>query len=340
MSHTADKILLTGGAGFIGSHLAEALLQRGSQLTIVDNLDPFYPPHWKRANLAAIRAAGEFSFQQADICELSRLRAIFKSARPQIVIHLAARAGVRPSIADPVAYQHTNVYGTSNVLELCREFGVQRLIFASSSSVYGAAGRIPLSEDHVCLRPLSPYAATKLAGERLCYGCSHLQSIPIVALRLFTVYGPRQRPDLAIHKFTSLIEAGQPVPVFGDGSAARDYTWVEDTVAGILAAIRVPMPVSGTPYAVYNLGNSIPVSLATLLSKLEEITGREANRKMFPQQPGDAAFTWADISKSRRELNFRPATSLAEGLNKFVAWFRSPDGRRAQAIARAASGGA
>jgi UDP-glucuronate 4-epimerase len=335
---TANKILLTGGAGFIGSHLAESLLRLGAQLTIVDNLEPFYSPQWKRANLACIRAAGEFTFRETDICDLRRLRSAFESSRPRIVIHLAARAGVRPSIEDPIAYERTNVNGTMNVLELCREFRVHRLIFGSSSSVYGATTNTPFSESQIELRPISPYAATKLAGELLCSTYADLHSLPVVSLRLFTAYGPRQRPDLAIHKFTALIEAGLPVPVFGDGSTGRDYTWVEDIVAGIRAAVRVPLPPIGAPYSVYNLGNSHPVPLTDLISLLEEATGREAKREFLPPQPGDVPLTWADISKSRRELDFRPSISLEDGLKTFVEWYRASPGRRAQTLSRAVSG--
>ena len=339
MTLAARKILITGGAGFIGSYVAEAALRLGSQLTIVDNLDPFYPANWKRANLADICTVGEFSFHETDICDLPRLRAAFKSARPEVVIHLAARAGVRPSIADPVAYRRTNVSGTANVLDLCREFRVQRLLFASSSSVYGASAQVPFSEDQIDLHPISPYASTKLAAERLCRDFAERSALPVVALRLFTVYGPRQRPDLAIHKFTAHIEANQPVPVFGDGSTGRDYTWVEDTVAGILAAVNAPMPCSGAPFSIYNLGNSNPVKLSELIAQLEQIIGRKAIRNTLPPQPGDVPLTWASISKSQRELNYRPSTSLREGLAKFVAWYRSTSDLRAHTFSRAAAGG-
>jgi UDP-glucuronate 4-epimerase len=351
------RVLLTGGAGFIGSHLAEALLKSGAQLTIVDNLDPFYSPEWKRGNLATIAEAGRFDFHQTDICDLPRLREAFQKSQPEIVIHLAARAGVRPSIANPVAYEQTNVGGTLNVLELCREFRVERMIFGSSSSVYGATSRAPFSEDEVELRPLSPYAATKLSGELHCATFAQVHGLPVIALRLFTVYGPRQRPDLAIHKFTALLESGQPVPIFGDGSTGRDYTWVGDVVAGILAAVRKnlgeELPRKNTrrntkdtskgsaknrgehlisragsaseasaPYRVYNLGNSNPVRLSELVEKLEAATGRKARRQFLPMQPGDLDLTWANISRAQRELRYHPAMPFTEGLERFVRWHR------------------
>jgi len=234
-SHS-QRILLTGGAGFIGSNLAEALLGRGANLTIVDNLDSFYPPTWKKDNLEAIQKAGAFEFFETDICE-AKLADVFARVRPEIVIHLAARAGVRPSIEQPVLYEQVNIGGTVKLLDLCRAYRVKKFVFGSSSSVYGATSKAPFSEDQVELRPISPYAATKLAGEMLCYTYAHLFALPVICLRFFTVYGPRQRPDLAIHKFTALMEAGKPVPIFGDGSTGRDYTFVDDIVAGILCAV-------------------------------------------------------------------------------------------------------
>lgn len=338
MLESGKRILLTGGAGFIGSHVAETLLKSGAQLSIVDNLDPFYPPEWKRGNLAAIAEVGRFDFHQTDICDPARLREAFQKSHPEIVIHLAARAGVRPSIANPLAYEQTNVGGTLNVLELCREFRVERLIFGSSSSVYGATSRVPFCEDEVALRPLSPYAATKLSGELHCATFAQIHGLPVIALRLFTVYGPRQRPDLAIHKFTALIESGQSIPIFGDGSTGRDYTWVSDVVSGILAALmtaRVGIRPEGftseegsgkearAPYRVYNLGNSRPVKLSELIEELEAATGRKAQRQFLPLQPGDLNLTWANISRAQRELVYRPSMPFTEGLRRFVAWYRS-----------------
>jgi UDP-glucuronate 4-epimerase len=321
-------ILLTGGAGFIGSHVAEALVRRGFALTIVDNLDAFYPPAWKLKNLEEIRRAGAFDFVEQDICELESLREVFGRVRPEIVIHLAARAGVRPSIEQPLAYERINVAGTLNLLELCRQMGVSKFVFGSSSSVYGAASRTPFSEDQAGLRPISPYAATKLAGELLCSTYAHLFGFAVVCLRFFTVYGPRQRPDLAIHKFTALLEKGQPLPVFGDGCSGRDYTYIDDILAGVLAALDYEPP-AGTRFEIFNLGNSHPVKLNELIGLLERVTGRKAVLDLLPAQPGDVPLTWPDIGKAQRLLGYQPATRIEEGLKRFLAWYREAEpGRR------------
>jgi UDP-glucuronate 4-epimerase len=326
MSEHTGKVLLTGGAGFIGSHLAEELLRRGAQLTIVDNLDNFYSQKWKRTNLEDIRRTGNFDFVEQDICDTAGMREAVAAARPDALIHLAARAGVRPSIEQPRLYERVNIAGTVNLLEICRELGVSQFIFGSSSSVYGASGRSPFSEDQVELRPISPYAATKLAGEMMCYIYSHLYGLRTMCLRFFTVYGPRQRPDLAIHKFLALLEAGKPIPFFGDGSSGRDYTYVDDIVAGVIAALayRHP-PTGGVPFEILNLGNSHPVRLSELVCKLEQITGRQAVLHKQPIQPGDVPLTWADIGKAGRLLGYQPATPLDEGLKKFIAWYRKAD---------------
>src|ERR1700693_5582604 len=229
--------MLAGGADFIGSHVAEALLRSQVQLSIVDSLDEFYSPAWKKANLESIRNIGPFDFFEQDICAMDRLRETVASVRPDAIVHLAARAGVRPSIEQPRLYEQVNVAGTMNLLEHCREFQVSRLIFGSSSSVYGESSRAPFSEEQSDLRPISPYAATKLAGELFCYTFAHLYKLPVMALRFFTVYGPRQRPDLAIHKFVARMEAGKSLPIFGDGETGRDYTYVDDIVAGVLGAL-------------------------------------------------------------------------------------------------------
>lgn len=331
MSTNPERVLLTGGAGFIGSHLAEALLRRGAELTIVDNLDEFYSPAWKKANLEEIRQVGNFEFSALDICEAEQLRPIVARTKPDTLIHLAARAGVRPSIEQPRLYEHVNVAGTVNLLELSREFRIGKFIFGSSSSVYGATSRAPFSEDQIELRPISPYAATKLACELLCYTYAHLFALPVICLRFFTVYGPRQRPDLAIHKFTALIEAGKAVPIFGDGSTGRDYTFVRDIVAGILAALDyAPGAAGGVPFEVFNLGNSHPIKLTELVELLEKVTGRKALRVQKPLQAGDVPLTWADITKAGHQLGYQPKTRLEEGLKQFVAWYRAADpGRRA-----------
>jgi UDP-glucuronate 4-epimerase len=318
------RILLTGGAGFIGSHVAEALLRRGAVLSIVDNLDHFYPPAWKKGNLDEIRRAGRFEFFERDICEMEMMRKTLAAGRPDIIIHLAARAGVRPSIEQPRLYEHVNVAGTVNLLELCREFRVKKFIFGSSSSVYGRSSRAPFSEEQPELHPISPYAATKLAGELFCYTFAHLYELPVICLRFFTVFGPRQRPDLAIHKFVARIERGEPLPIFGDGGTGRDYTYVDDIVAGVLAAIDyMPRPVDGAPFEVFNLGNSHPVKLKELLDLIEKVTGKKGIREHKEQQPGDVPLTWASISKAEKLLGYRPQTMLEDGLRKFVAWYRA-----------------
>jgi UDP-glucuronate 4-epimerase len=329
LSGNAKRILLTGGAGFIGSHLAEALLRRDAQLNIVDNLDEFYSPTWKKANLESIRKTGPFEFFDQDICAMERMREVFARVRPEAVVHLAARAGVRPSIEQPRLYEQVNVAGTVNLLELCREFQVSRLIFGSSSSVYGATSRAPFSEEQTDLRPISPYAATKLSGEMFCYTYSHLYKLPVVALRFFTVYGPRQRPDLAIHKFVARMEAGKPIPIFGDGKTGRDYTYVDDIVAGVLGALDCNFSsANGAPFEICNLGNSSPVKLSELVHLLECATGKKANIQREGLQQGDVPLTWADISKAGKLFGYQPRTTLEEGLRKFVAWYRSSDPRQ------------
>ncbi len=328
MNSKFNRILLTGGAGFIGSHVAEALLRRGAQLTIVDNLDSFYAPAWKRANLEDVRRAGAFEFHEVDMTEPEAMRAVFERSKPDGIVHLAARAGVRPSIEQPRLYECVNVAATVNLLELSREFGVKNFVFGSSSSVYGATSHAPFREDHVELRPISPYAATKLAAEMIGFTYAHLHALPFIALRFFTVYGPRQRPDLAIHKFTALMEAGKPVPVFGDGSTGRDYTYVDDIVAGVLAAMDYAPPAGRAPFEVFNLGNSSPVKLNELIAALERATGKKAIREQKPLQPGDVPLTWADVSKAGRLLGYAPLTPLEKGLAKFVAWYRGADPNR------------
>ncbi len=323
-SEQRPRVLLTGGAGFIGSHVAEGLLQRGHPLVIVDNLDDFYSPAWKRANLEEVHRVGDFEFLQADICDREPLRQVMARFQPEVTVHLAARAGVRPSIEQPELYERVNVAGTLNLLELCRSFRVPKFIFGSSSSVYGAASRVPFSEDQSDLRPISPYAATKLAGELLTYTYAHLFGLRVVCLRFFTVYGPRQRPDLAIHKFTALIESRKPIPIFGDGTSARDYTYVDDIVAGVLAAVDFnPSATGGAAFEIFNLGNSHPCKLADLVALLERVLGRKAMADQNPLQPGDVPITWADVSKSVRLLGYRPSTPLEEGLRRFVAWYRA-----------------
>jgi UDP-glucuronate 4-epimerase len=322
VSGEAQRVLLTGGAGFIGSHVAEALLRRGARLTVVDNLDSFYTPSWKEANLREVRQLGEYEFAKVDICDIEPLRELLVRVQPAAIIHLAALAGVRPSIERPRLYERVNVGGTTNLLELSREVGVRKFVFGSSSSIYGATSCVPFSENHVEMRPISPYAATKLAGELICYTYAHLYGLPVVSLRFFTVYGARQRPDLAIRKFVALMDKGKPIPVFGDGSSGRDFTHVDDIVRGVLAALDyvVPAPV---PYEVFNLGNSHPIKLSELIEELEKATGRKAIREQRSMQPGDVPLTWADISKAGHLLGYKPQIQLDEGLRQFVEWYRA-----------------
>lgn len=312
------RILVTGGAGFIGSHLSERLLSEGHQLTVADDLNDFYPPAEKRDNLSLIRRKGEFRFAELDIRNQERVFELVREARPEAIIHLAARAGVRPSLEHPFLYVQVNVGGTLTLLEAARRSGVPKFIFASSSSVYGAANRIPFRESDLELRPISPYAATKLAGEQLCYTYSRLYGIETVCLRFFTVYGPRQRPDLAIRKFAGRMLDGMPVPIYGTGEAARDYTYVDDTVTGIVAALR-----HSTPFDVFNLGNSSPVRLDELIEALERALGVKAKLDRQPEQPGDVPVTFADISKAREILGYEPSTPLWKGLGLMAAWLRT-----------------
>ena len=323
MDSTGELILLTGGAGFIGSHTAETLLRQGYRLLVVDSFDDFYATSRKRANLREISRAGSFELEELDLANYEPLRELVRRARPVAIVHLAARAGVRPSIQDPRLFERANIQATLNLLECAREFQIKRFVFGSSSSVYGATSRAPFSEDQIECRPISPYAASKLACELYCYTYAHLFRIQCVCLRFFTVYGPRQRPDLAIHKFIALLESGKPLPMFGDGTAGRDYTFVDDIVSGIVGALKwsgiSDYPV---PFEVLNLGNSHPVKLKELIQAIESVTGRKAVIEHLPDQPGDVPLTWADVSKARRLIGYEPKTRLEEGLKRFLDWYR------------------
>lgn len=316
------RILVTGGAGFIGSHLCERLLREGHAVAILDDLNDFYAPSQKRAHLDVIRQAGLVRFFESDICDARLAEDVFAAVRPEAVVHLAARAGVRPSLADPVLYERVNVGGALVMLEAARRHGTRRFVLASSSSVYGAASAAPFREDDYNLLPISPYAATKLSAEKHAYAYAHLYGLSTVCLRFFTVYGPRQRPDLAIRKFSEAMLAGRPIPFFGDGSSARDYTFVADTVAGIVAALRFDLSAYRVPYEIFNLGNSSPIALSALVAQLELALGVKAQLKRLPDQQGDVPITYADISKARRLLGYRPATPLAEGLAVMAGWLR------------------
>jgi UDP-glucuronate 4-epimerase len=311
------NILVTGGAGFIGSHVCERLLTEGHAVWAFDDLNAFYEPRIKRANLGALQAlARPFEFVHGDLCDRAALDGLFGGVKFDQVIHLAARAGVRPSLLEPALYQRVNVEGTVNVLEAARRTGVKKVTIASSSSVYGVNAKVPFSESDPIFCAISPYAASKLACEALGHVYHHLYGMDIAMLRLFTVYGPRQRPDLAIHKFARLIAAGQPIPVFGDGSTARDYTYVADTVDGVLACTRQEFG-----YELFNLGESQTVTLGRLIELLEQHLGRKAVIDRQPPQPGDVPITYADIAKARAKLGYHPRVKIDEGIPKFIAWF-------------------
>jgi UDP-glucuronate 4-epimerase len=314
------RVLVTGAAGFIGSHLSERLVLRGDEVVGLDNFDPFYDPATKERNLAALRETPRFRLVRGDI----RDRPLLDTLVPGVdaVVHLAARAGVRPSIRDPALYQSVNLEGTVALLEACRSHGVRRFLFGSSSSVYGANPKVPFHEDDRVDFPVSPYAATKKAGELLCYTYHHLFGMDIACLRFFTVYGPRQRPEMAIHLFTRALFAGQPITVYGDGASARDYTYIDDILQGVLAALD---RVRG--YRIYNLGESKRVRLLELVALLEKHVGKKAILRREPDQPGDVPVTYADIARAREELGYAPQVDIDEGLRRFVAWFRSQDGR-------------
>ncbi len=309
------KLLVTGGAGFIGSHLVEKLLADGHQVAILDDFNDFYDPQIKRQNIAAV--ADQITVHHADLRDARAVNDVFHREEIDTVIHLAARAGVRPSIGHPQLYYDTNVNGTLHLLEAARTVGIDRFIFASSSSVYGLSKTVPFSEDLHLTQTVSPYAATKIAGEFLCSTYSHLYRMRIVALRFFTVYGARQRPDLAIHKFTRRIWNGQAIDQFGDGTTRRDYTYIEDIIQGVMASLGYDGPL----FDIFNLGESETIQLKDLIAAIEDALGRKAKINRLPEQPGDVPLTCADISKARRLLGYQPATPLHAGLPRFVEWF-------------------
>lgn len=310
------KAVVTGAAGFIGSHLTERLLNDGWSVTGIDNFDEFYDPRIKRRNIAACLSNPRFKLVEADIRNKAAMEQAI-AGDTETIVHLAARAGVRPSIADPVLYADVNVNGTVVLLEVARQRGIPKFIFASSSSVYGNNRKVPFSEGDNVDFPISPYAATKKAGELICHTYHHLHGLAVNCLRFFTVYGPRQRPDLAIHKFARLIEQGKPIPVYGDGTMMRDFTYIDDIVNGVVAAID-----RCTGYDIYNLGESRPVSVNDLIADLEFALGKKAVKNYLPLQPGDVDRTFADVSKAERDLGYKPATDIRTGLARFVAWLR------------------
>ena len=313
------KLLVTGGAGFIGSHLVDRLLATEvKHVSVVDNFNDFYDPRIKHDNIREHLKDARYRIHEVDIRDRAALEQVFKNANFDCVVHLAARAGVRPSLSEPQLYTETNINGTLNLLELARYNNIKQFVFGSSSSVYGINAKVPFSEDDPIRQPISPYAATKGAGELLCHTYSHLYGLRCIALRFFTVYGPRQRPDLAIHKFAKLISQGKPIPVFGDGTTRRDYTYVDDIVDGVMAAIDYDQ----SNYEVINLGESRTVELNELIALLEKELDTHATIDRQPPQPGDVPQTFADISKARTLLGYDPKTQIEEGLHRFVEWFR------------------
>ena len=316
-------VFVTGAAGFIGSHVSEALLARGDRVFGIDNFDPFYDRRIKERNLAPLSAHPSFSFLEGDIRDAAALSRWGEGIPPDALIHLAAKAGVRPSLADPVGYADVNVHGTIRMLEWARERKVPKVLFASSSSVYGGNTKVPFSEDDFVDHPVSPYAATKKAGELLCHTYCHLYGMNVAALRFFTVYGPSQRPEMAICKFTRRILEGKVIDLYGDGSSRRDYTYIEDIVSGVLGALAAP-----PGYRVYNLGESATISLSDLVALIEGACGKAAVRCVKPPQPGDVPVTYADISRARKEIGYDPRTSIERGVTLFVEWYRREETAR------------
>ncbi|MBM3857093.1 MAG: NAD-dependent epimerase/dehydratase family protein [Verrucomicrobia bacterium] len=309
------KIIVTGGAGFIGSHVVRALLKKGETVTIIDNFDDFYNPEIKRNNIADL----DCEIAPVDLRDEKEIHQLLQRIKPDAIIHLAARAGVRPSIQNPKLYLETNVNGTLNLLEGARASGCHRFLFASSSSVYGLSKVVPFHEALPLPQTLSPYAATKLAGEQLCGNFSYLYGMRTICLRFFTVYGPAQRPDLAIHRFTDAISHGEPIKQFGDGSTRRDYTYIDDIVQGVLGAMTYEREL----FDIFNLGENETTTLSALITMIEQAVGCKAIIEHFPEQPGDMPLTCADISKAQRLLGYQPTTPLAIGIPKFVEWHKA-----------------
>jgi UDP-glucuronate 4-epimerase len=324
------EFLITGGAGFIGSHLAEKLVSLGKKVTIVDNFNDYYNPDIKKHNLRMLMNHPNVEIIEADICNKVKMAEIFEALGKSFsengaIVHLAARAGVRPSIQEPELYQETNVQGTFNLAELAKTHRVRKFVFASSSSVYGerrdSGSDVAFKETDNVSKPVSPYAATKVMGENMLHTYSYLYGLEVVALRFFTVYGPRQRPDLAIHKFTGLIEAGKPITVYGDGSARRDFTYIDDILQGILGAIAYE-DFSGTPFDVFNLGESKTTTVLEMIAMIEDALGKKAQLRFEPQHPADVSLTYADVSKARERLGYNPGIQPEVGIPKFVRWYR------------------
>jgi len=310
------NLLVTGGAGFIGSHLVERLLSEGHRVVALDNFDEFYDPALKRRNLTRAAQTPGFRLVEGDLRGAEQLRNIFQEENFEIVAHLAARAGVRPSLKNPLLYTEVNIRGTLNLLEACKNSGVRRFVFASSSSVYGNNPKIPFAEDDPVDNPISPYAATKKAAELICYTYHHLYGLDIACLRYFTVYGPRQRPEMAIHQFTRLIHQDKKISLFGDGSSRRDYTYIDDAIEGTMGALF-----REHGYEIYNIGESQTTTLSQLIQSIEEKVGKKARIDYLPAQPGDVQRTFADIRKAGAKLGYHPRTGIQEGLARFVRWY-------------------
>jgi UDP-glucuronate 4-epimerase len=321
-------VLVTGAAGFIGSHLCERLVSRGDRVIGFDNFDAFYPRAVKERSLAGLRRNRAFRFFEGDITDPHDISAALDAAGcVDSVVHLAALAGVRPSIKNPQRTWAVNLTGTLHLFSICRGRGVSRFVFASSSSVYGKGSQVPFGERESCGRPLSPYAASKRAGELLAFNEHHLNGSSVTCLRFFTVYGPRQRPDLAIHKFTRLIAEDQAVELFGDGSSSRDYTWIDDIIDGLVAAIDQQAKAANPTFRIYNLGGSRPTSLKGLVDRISGALGKPARIEWKPDQPGDMPHTLADIELAQRELGYTPKVSVDQGIPRFVTWWRAENGR-------------
>ncbi len=317
----SSHVLVTGGAGFIGSHLTRRLLGRGDRVTNLDEFNDFYDPALKRANVQPFLGQDTYALVEGDIRDRDLVDSLFRDGRFDSVVHLAARAGVRPSLAEPILYEETNCIGTINLLEAARHHGPETFIFGSSSSVYGINEKIPFSEADEINKPISPYATTKRTGELLCYNYNHLYGLRTACLRFFTVYGPAQRPEMAIHKFTNLIANGEPITMYGDGNSQRDYTYIDDIIDGVIASLDL-----APSFEILNLGGAETTSLSDLVQWIGEELAVEPQIEYLPDQPGDVPITYADVSKAERLLGYSPKISIREGIRRFVAWYRESRG--------------